>query len=510
MKKILILITCVFIFFEKNIYNTQAEDKINLDFETISDSKFIYCNNPEVIRKDNLADTTYNSKPELLMQENIKPGDYKLFISLRNMIDKINLLKKNQERVYVDVEFYNKNINQDLVIKINKLGYQIPESAMQLNPVSEFINNKSWSCLNAYSNYLQKKFDRLDYLVDDFNKNNFITHEPKALPDIYKNNLIIKPLEKFWLLGDAYESRPGMLVGQVFLLLNNFKVISGEGVIKIAAFVDINNYNDNNISPGKYKTKIIGNEKSFRYYKGIADSSDIVQTDLEYDIDNNTGQDIYLPVEIKNDFTNNNYELANSWITNLNPYTNPDLAWKTADNDMFEFRYFDENGSWYFDKFHTDYPNQLADISYNKSYCNLGNWGMTNRYNITINNASDYDKHLVYYIKSDSDIIIESENIIKIKSGLGQNYNNSFDDDPKEDLYESDYNYAFDNENEKLEAYRSDLRDKKLRFNNPKDGTQKILEFIIPARQIKKISFDVTLCTNCCGGLENSLRLFHE
>lgn len=476
--------------------NVCAADKINLDFDSASKSKFIYCNNPENVTKDDLADTTYNNNPTLLMKQDIQKGNYDLFVSLRNMIDKIDLSKKSQEKLYVDVEFCNDSKN-DLVLKVNRLGYQIPQSAMQLEPVSRYRNDVSWSCLNAYSDYLQKKFNAQDFIQDG--KYDFVTHIPKPLPQIFKDNIVIKPGQNFWLLGDSQNERPGMLAGQVFLLLNNFEVVSGNGVAKIAAFVDINNYSSNCTDSGKFITDVRDNVKSYRYYKGLADSSRVLETNLEYDVDDDTQSNIYLPIAIKNQFTEGDYAVTNNWITNLNPCNKKDEPQKVSESDMFKFIYPDKNQVWYFDTHHTDFPNKFVDNANDESYCNLGNWGATNRYNIKINNNSCHEQKLEYYIKSDSDFILETGNEVKIRSHI----------DTKENLQEELNRYY----NGDIEEYKKFLAEKKIPFTLKSENdfsANKVLEFVIPSKQSKTISFDVTLCTNCEGHPQNSLRLVKQ
>ena len=206
MKKLFAVIL-IFFALEINIFNIFAEDKINLDFEPVSqNAKFIYCNNPENVTKEDLADRTYNNNPTLLMKQKINTGEYDLFISLRNMTSAIE--KSNREKLYVDAEFCNDS-NQDLIIKFDRLGFQIPQSTMQSEPVSRYRNDTSWSCINAYSDYLQKKFNTSDFINDG--KYDYITHIPEPLPKIFDSNIIIKPSEKFWLLGDSRDERPGML-----------------------------------------------------------------------------------------------------------------------------------------------------------------------------------------------------------------------------------------------------------------------------------------------------------
>lgn len=444
-----------------------------------------------MVTKNDLADFTYNDNPTLLMKQNIEVGEYDLFISLRNMISEIDLSKKDQEKLYIDVEFCNTN-SDDLIFKINKLGYQIPQSAMQLEPLSRYRNDVSWSCINAYSDYFQKKFETSDYIQDG--KYDFVTHFPKPLPDIYYQNIIVKPGENHWLLGD---SRQGMLAGQVFLLLSNFKVVSGGGVIKIAAFVDINNYDENSVSNGKFITEIRNNVKSYRYYKGVANSSTVMETNLEYDINSDTKKNIKLPVEVSNQFVN--CEGTNVWITNLNPWMNRKSAAIISESDMFKFEYNDDFGLWYFDTFHTDFPNEIISSCAATSSCNLGNWGATNRYNIKINNQNNYGYNLEYYLQTGSDVIIISNDTVKIKSHVDMSENIMAE---VKRYYSSDIN-----------KYRKFLALKNLSFSLKSEEDilpEKIIDFFIGPYESKIVSFDVTLCTNCDGCLKNYLKLIRN
>lgn len=454
-------------------------DNINLDFHPISNAKFIYCNNPEFITKNDLADSTFNDSPTLLMKQNLNPGEYNLFVSLRNMISKVDLSDRTQ--LHIDVEFCN-NGPENLVIKINKLGWQIPQSQMQSEPLSPYRNDISWSCLNAYSDYFQKKFDASDYIQDG--KYEFETHLPKPLPQIFENNIIIKPGEKFWLLGDSHASRPAMFVGQVFLLLSNFEIVSGDALAKIAAFVDINNY-DENAQDGKFITEIRDGVKSYRFYKGIADSSTILQTNLEYDINEDLESNI--PVAINNQVTND-YTLTEKWVTNFNPYACKNLASIISESDMFKFEYHDEK-LWHFDTSHTDLPNEFVAEN-STSFCNLGNWGATNRYNIKLNNQTDSDYRLEYYLQTDSDVIVISDDTVRIKSHVDTTEN--FPVELKRYYKNSKTIYAKKNP---------------LCVLKSEPPTQKIIDFLIKPNESKTVTFDVTLCTNCDGKLINSLQL---
>lgn len=143
-----------------------------------------------------------------------------------------------------------------------------------------------------------------------------------------------------------------------------------------------------------------------RPYKGIANTLPEVVADLHWVIDDTvTAEGEYnqqvrftdingeeylrrtLPVEIINRYYYNNIQYM--WMTNISPTNDENGKLYSSETDMLGFTYKDhETGvEWVFDVDNDDGRGKP---------CNLGNWGVTNTYNITVTNNGEADRKLSF------------------------------------------------------------------------------------------------------------------
>lgn len=153
--------------------------------------------------------------------------------------------------------------------------------------------------------------------------------------------------------------------------------------------------NKNNLQIGSMKK---GEYEWDMQYKGKTDSAPQVNTSLEYYIDDSIESNTVLPVKIINQIFPDGIQTANGrFTTNVNSYTLQN--WQTADDSS--------QSPWYFDYEHNDKTNEKLPISssgpdlINNSAANLGNYGVTNNYDITIYNVGSSDRELIYNIFSE-------------------------------------------------------------------------------------------------------------
>lgn len=374
-----------------------------LNFSPVGGGSYIYDNNPEFIYSDNLADSD-KGNTWLLEQQNVT-GRNVIFMT-HSIPEQSNLFYNN---VKYDIFIYNPS-TEDATIIVEALGGQVSND-----------DATAWGGWRAFADYLGININTSDIIGN--NRNSYYagyTHH--ELPVNYRNNkeVTIEGGSGMWLFGDSgWEissitggsderfAPPENISGswQPVSAIARINVISGNLTVCTGAYLDKSKV----LSPsgGTYEyTDVSGDEGRGAKYKGRANTLPEVVADLHWVIDDTvTAEGEYnqqvrftdingeeylrrtLPVEIINRYYDNNIQYM--WMTNISPTNDENGKLYSSETDMLGFTYKDhETGvEWVFDVDNDDGRGKP---------CNLGNWGVTNTYNITVTNNGEADRKLSF------------------------------------------------------------------------------------------------------------------
>ncbi len=420
-----LFITCLFMC---NQISCFAEVDVNpkpLVFEPDTSGKYIYCNNHEFINRNHLSDTS-NEFPTYIMNNTLGADKYAMFISHVNhteLRDEANNITEVGFDIEVDVEF---KAVEDVTFTITSVGFEVPEHSMYYYYTNQYTKEEEWGCMNAWADYLKIPIREL---------NSGTQYNPKKFEPV---TVSLKKGETYWL-SSCVENYGVVPFYRPVHILADFEITSGKTEVNVAALkstgtLKYRGHHSNRASFGRYIRD--------RQYKGIADSLNKVDTHLEYTIADWTGGK--LPVTVYNDFAPNGNTITD-WYTHLNPWAD---IWNMANavsSDMLSFKYKDPsklryyganadktlvNDIWTFDTYHSDYsdypgrhsgylpdkyiPNDKINSSTNaQSACNLGNYGVSLYYHITIKNEGMITRYANYNLATVSNNIV----ILRDKDG---------------------------------------------------------------------------------------------
>lgn len=470
----LILILCVL-----NLSTVYASDIPKLKFSENSDGKFIYCNNPESISRDNLSNSPNSSY--IMNNIDMNADKYVIYVSHINrtaILDKNKNIIESGFDIELDVQLKAKDNTK---LRINSIGFEVPKQNLQYKDNKLFQYENNWSCLNAVAGYMQRPIYELGT-------------DKKYIPS--KFNLVeldIKKGEEIWLSEyiDNYQTvawlKPVHMIADIEILEGcmdiNIAALKSNGILG-----DRTEHNNNAAKGIYYRDK---------QYKGIADTlPKVISDELNYTIDDNTEDGTLFPVKVSNQYTKDNP--VTTWVTNINPQADIYSKNSSVESDIIHMYFKDESklkyyGSnvkdkddiWRFDVFHSDtkgydgaetgyssenyIPNYILDVSKDntKFSCNLGNYGITNVYKININNKSSSTKYFNYNLTT------TSSNIVNVKN--------------KDENYIDSYSVS-----------KSSGYEKKM-------DTMACVE--LPSNEVTNFYLEVTLPVNFPGGMENQFKI---
>lgn len=227
--------------------------------------------------------------------------------------------------------------------------------------------------------------------------------------------------------------------------------------------------------------------------KGIADTLPEVETDvLEYTIDDSDIDGTILPGTVYNQYSPDGLTVEN-WCSNINPVSDYWSKTIAVESDMIKLEYEDDNkltyygenvedrdNIWRFDTRHTsaseyvsisgkdpeDYsPNFEVEDIYQTGIepvaCNLGNYGVIEKYNLEITNNGTHDRYFEYNIMTKSDVVV----------------------------FAADENGKFD------EAYRKGITDDAV--------YTPMASVLLPAGETTRFSVNMFIPVNVNGGIQN-------
>lgn len=461
-----------------NVAAPQAIEPIPIQFEKAGGGQYIYCNNPEFIKEKDLS-TTENPTPTYMMKnEGLKPDTYSVFYCFYNWTN---------FDVEPDIEF---KTSGNASITINSVGYYMPDGS-----------DDFWNCLGAWSDFMGINIRSLN------NHQQFVpysgaTELPKTMNLASSSDWISKYIYNY----DVVKPHT------TFNMLVNFTINSGEADVNFAALKSYGklgdrNHHDPNASQGQYYRDTA--------VKGIdTETLPMVKANLDVKIDSTVKNGDSVKVKIFNQYYNNG-NVVPYWMTNINPNRDDYMFSKSVDvgSDMLNLTYKDDtklmfygenvpqserDNIWRFDIYHhntkgyentmpwkeddhkpNDYTSKTIDINKLPKTdweFNLGNFGVTNRYYLTITNNDSVERTLNYVL----DTTLASNIVI-----------------------------ARDEQGNMLNPYTLDRKDPfaiSKKINGAKEEAC-MFSAPIPAGQTKKYILDVILPTNCYGGMLNMLKV---
>lgn len=449
----------------------------DVKYKMAGGGQYIYCNNPEFVKESDLTSYDNPDARYIMNNENLQPGEYTLFLCYYNW---------TAFNIEPDVEFKS---DDKAVITINSAGYYVPQS-------SEY-----WDCLGAWSDLLGvdiRPTNGTEQYVHYTGK----TKLPARITLDGGNDWASKYIYN-------YEVLPPQVT---FNMLINFTIESGSADVNCVALKSSGILRDRSMhnpdaKPGRYVQDTT--------IKGICtDSLPIVEADFDINITDDTQLGKNLAVRVFNSYYPNG-NIVPYWMTNINPAHDGSAAVMSAGacSDMLGFTYKDDeklemygvgvpeserDNIWKMDLYHYDTKEYRQDYAwsaedyrpndelpeydaqkplYSELQFNLGNFGVTNRHNITITNTAAEPRSLNYFIESSC-----SSNIVIVRDEEGNILNP----------------YTLTREN----PY---ALNKHITWGEQKEECLFSAE-VMPG-ETKKYTLDVILPTNTYGGQKNILRV---
>ncbi len=397
-----------------------------LVFTPVGGGKYIYCNSHEFIRRQDLADTS-NKNAKYIMNNTLEADNYAMFVSHVNhteLRDSNNAIIEPGFDIEVDVYF---RAIEDTQIIITSLGFEVPDHSKYFYEGFEYTVEEAWGCMNAWADYLKMPIREID------SGTNYIPNEFEQI------DIQLKAGESFWLSRFISNYREVPFYRPVHLLAD-FTVVSGKTEANVAAIRSTGKLGDRSTV---HPNPAFGSYEREKQYKGISDTLNKLQTSLEYTIADWTPGGEF-PVIVYNDFVPDGNEITH-WYTHLNPYADPWNKENSVASDMLEFKYEDNNKLKYYGKSvpegkkdnvwvfannrsdYTKFPGNASGYGYNnyipndvlgldatgEDACNLGNYGVSLEYKITITNEGKITRYANYNLNTTSNNIV----ILKDKNG---------------------------------------------------------------------------------------------
>lgn len=435
---------------------------------------YIFCNNHETIRKENvvnLTDAELSGRSWLMSLRDLPPGRYVLFASHNNetMYDTYASNTNNFKAfdIFVDVLFTRYG---GAGVTIDNYGYWGGDGELA-----------SWSAMQAWADYLGEDILELAHGREEL-RGQMTVYRPD-LP-YYASGAAAKPLVfdnhgQAWL-GSCYAEAPVSTAPSMPVFLMAAFTVTGDGNASVD--LDIGALRAMNGSLAKSQ-RVLGQVAPGAFVpdwqiKGVTPSAPLVETTLRYTIDEG---DSRLPVTLFNEKN----PLGNPRDTEFITYGVPrsdsyGYGGNYAQNDILPFTYTGPDGKE--QVFDTQTP---FDTGSQRIY-NLGNYGVTTRYRLEIDNIGDVDKLFVYRMTTASNYLVRlrSNTLVSPSNPMGEFTYNGFGTAARgEVLY-------------------------------PSGGSRKsdidIMTCPVPAGQSTTIILEVTSPTNVTGSLENQFLLWNQ
>ena len=378
-----------------------------LQFEKNKDVKYIYCNNHEALRKENvvnLPESEMSDKSWIMSLTDLEAGKYVMFVSHLNetSYDRYSdgysqNAKSDYIDIVVDALFTSR---KGAKVKVNRGGYYATSGV-----------DESVSCLKAFADYLCEPIKELPvephstlYYDQNCIGRDARIYYPEKLTGINKD-ISFSSGKTGWLGEVLPDQEVCHCSGMVFMMVE-FEVYGQNGC---SVDLDIGALKVKESSPGIDRT-IRGDVKPGEFIneaciKGVADCAPEVTANLDYVIDDS---DTALPVLVSNTAGNDILiDGVTPGATHFISYANSaedgyGSSYMYVDNDMLSFSYNDINGE---HEFAIDKPWNAGGVS----CATLGNFGVTQVYNISITNTASFDRYLKYEAVTATNYLVSLE-----------------------------------------------------------------------------------------------------
>lgn len=453
----------------------------DINFTPEGGGKWIFCNNPEGLGNQHLMNSDDYDSVYIMNNENLEPDLYDFLICHINFTDTDSGYGEGYN-IELDVEM---TAVEDSVITVNKAFFETAtdEAFIYSDGTWAKAMNKV-GCLHGLSSMLEIPLAEM---------NGSWLYTPQEYEPV---TLEIKKGETLWLsdyidgYGPVGYAKPSQILAEV-------KIESGKMNMNVAAFKSGDEIGDRSGFDTEAKH---GKYAYTRTQKGIADSLPKVNAYLEYTIDNSIKDGDYINNMVHNQYVPEGY-LTDAWCSHLNPQ---DDIWSkkiAVECDLLPMTYIDDekltyygskvrdkdkNNVWIWDPYHSDTTTYQGDVTWytadeykpnyqlsekrsNQGYAvSMGNYCVTESYNLKVKNTTNKDKYFEYVAETQSNIVVYTEDAENGKSsGILKG--------------------------EKIPATKDTLASVK-----------------IPAGGEKEFSINVVLPINYVGGIKNSFKVCNE
>ncbi|MCC8160824.1 MAG: S-layer homology domain-containing protein [Oscillospiraceae bacterium] len=473
MKKILAAMAVLFTM-------TVSVSAADITFTPEGGGKWIFCNNPEAIHNDDLMNSDEYEPAYIMNNENLEPDLYDFLICHINSTDTDDGYGMGFN-IELDVEL---TAVKDCEITINKAFFDTPtDEAFIYGDGTWAKETNKFSCLHGLASYMGVNLTEL---------NGSWLYEAQPYESV---TIEIKKGETVWL-SDYMDGYTAVKYGKPVQIMGELSVNSGILNFNVAAFKSEGELGDrSDFDPDA----AFGAYSYTRTQKGIADSLPKVNVDLEYTITSSMKDGDYFSNKVYNQYQPDGY-VTTAWCSNLSPQ---DDIWSksiSVESDLLALTYEDDskldyygsnvkkknkNNVWTWDPYHSDtaaYPNsstwysaddyepnyELSVKRNNEGYaCSMGNYGVTECYNLKVKNVTNEDKYFEYAAETSSSIAVYVVDEDGVHSGFLKGENNPA----------------------------------------TKDTMASVL---IPANSEKEFSINMVLPINYVGGIRNSFQVYSE
>ncbi|MDP4152509.1 MAG: copper amine oxidase N-terminal domain-containing protein [Bacillota bacterium] len=477
MKKFFFVLPVFMLFCMMTFAASDSVTAQNIKFTPEGGGKYIYCNNEEAIWRRDLSDDSNPNPSYIMNNDDLAAGKYSMFVSHLNHTELQNSdgsMKEMGFDIELDAQFVAK---EDSTVVITAVGFEAQRLETFRSGDKILKLQSSADFFNAWSDYMQ---------VPMLTERSDEKCEPHEFTPV---TVELKKGEKMWLSKYISNYSTVAFLKPVFLM-SDFEIKQGKVDVNIAALKSDGILGDRSHHCDNAKRGVYYRD---RQYKGIADTLPAVNTDLSYSINDKITAGTLLPVKVYNQYIPEG-SVVTKWMTNINPQEDIWSRPSCTESDMLSFKYFDPEklsfyGSnvadaqkdqyWVFDDFHSDtkdsaggIPNYPLTIGKDNrgSGCNLGNYGVSVNYHVTINNTGDKTRYLYYKLSS------SSPNYVTVKDENGNVING----------------YA-------------------VRKNPYETKSEKVMACVkLPAKTTSKFTIEQILPANFPGGMGNSFEINDE
>lgn len=409
----------------------------DMTFTSEGGGKWIYCNNPEGIRNQDLMNSDENPASYIMNNENLEPDLYDFLICHINGTDTDGGYGMGYN-IELDIEL---TAVEDSEITINKAFFETT------NDEAFIYSDGTWAkemnkvgCLRGLASYLGVNLTEL---------NGSWLYEAQPYEPV---TLEIKKGETVWL-SEYMEDYTTVAYHKPVQIIGEIAINSGKMNFNVAAFKAGEEIGDrSDFDP----EALFGKYAYTRTQKGIADTLPKVSVDLEYTIDNSVKDGDLIKNMVYNQYKPEGYPTT-AWCSHLNPQ---DDIWSkdiAVQSDLLTIKYIDDskltyygsavkdknkNNIWIWDPFHSDTTSYQGEVTWyteeeyvpnyvlsekrsNQGYaCSMGNYGVTETYNLKVKNTTNEDKYFEYVAETASNIAVYVEDENGRHSGLlkGESY----------------------------------------------------------------------------------------